>query len=336
MKPNDFFLKFSSESLLPFYYFYGEDKYLKNKAIEILLSRLGEKVIRGLNFEIFLSSEISLINIIDHARTIPLLGKRKIILLKAAEELPPENHHQLACYLKNPTLKTTLVLISSDINFRHKGSRSVLQLITNYSGYGMVVEFNHPYNKEIPYWINYLAKEQGKSIDSPAIALLQELIGNNLQEISQEIEKLALFVGERKEITTQDVMQVTSPLGIKSVFDLVEYIGNKKLSPALILLSQLLASGEQPLKILGLIASNFRKLIKARLLLEQGKNQSEIKSLLNMQEWIWRKFYPQINKFSPEMLENCIQKIWETDFTLKTQGTPSKLLLERLVMDLCS
>jgi len=336
MKPNEFFLKFSSDSLLPFYYFYGEEKYLKNKAVEILLSRLDEKIIRGLNFEVFSSSEISLIDLLDHARTLPLLGKRKIILFRAAEKVPSSTHLQLTSYLKNPSPKTTLIFSSSDINFRNKTFKSILPSITNYSHYGLVVEFNHPYSEEIPYWINYLANEQGKSIDSSAVSLLQELIGNNLQEISQEIEKLALFVGERKKITAQDVNQVISPLEIDSVFDLVEHIGNKRLFPALILLSQLLANGEQPLKILGLIASHFRKIRKARIFLDQGKDPSEIRALLNMKESNWRKFYPQINKFSPEMLENCFQKMWETDLRLKTQRTPPKLLLEQLAMELCN
>jgi len=336
MKPADFFSKFKEGPLLPLYYFYGEEEYLKNKAVHIVSERLGEKINRGLNFEVFSSSSTPIATLLDHARTIPFLGGRKIILLKDAEKVSAqEQKEHLFTYLESPSKKTTLILTSSAVNFRGNAFKPLLKSFAKYAGYGLVLELNHPYQNEIPDWIKYMAQNFGKSIGSSTIFLLQELIGNNLLDIFHEMEKLALFSGEKKEITKDDVEKVITRLRTESVFELVDHIGNRRLYEALITLSQLLKSGEQPLKLLALIVRQFRMIRKARTLVSQGLKHAEITKTLKIREFVWEKLYLQVNKFSEKKLMDCFQQMWEADIALKTRSTPKKLILEKLVMELC-
>ena len=180
-----------------------------------------------------------------------------------------------------------------------------------------------------------MAQNFGKSIGSSAVFLLHELIGNNLLDIFHEMEKLALFSGEKKEITKDDVEKLISSLRTESVFELVDHIGNRRLYEALITLSQLLKSGEQPLKLLVLIVRQIRMISKARTLANQGLKPAEITKALKIPEFVWVKLYPQINKFSEKKLMDCFQQMWEADIALKTRSTPKKLILEKLVMELC-
>ena len=335
MKPADFFSKFKEGILLPLYYFYGEEEYLKNKAVHIVAERLGEKINRGLNFEVFSSSSIPIATLLDHARTIPFLGGRKIVLLKEAEKISAQEQGQLFSYVEGPSKKTTLILTSSAVNFRSPAFRPTFKSFAKYAAYGLVLELNHPYQNETPDWIKYMAQDLGKSIGSSAVFLLHELIGNNLLDIFHEMEKLALFSGEKKEITKDDVEKMVSSLRTESVFELVDHIGNRKLYEALIALSQLLKSGEQPLKILALIVRQFQMIRKARTLVKQGRNPAEINNALKIQEFVWKKLYPQLNKFSEKKLMACFQHMWEADIALKTRNTPKKFVLEKLVMELC-
>ena len=335
MKPADFFSKFKEGPLLPLYYFYGEEEYLKNKAVHIVSERLGEKINRGLNFEVFFSSSTPIATLLDHARTIPFLGGRKIVLLKEAEKISAQEQGHLFSYVESPSKKTTLILTSSAVNFRGHGFKSLLKSFAKYAGYGLVLELNHPYQNEIPDWIKYMAQNFGKSIGSSAVFLLHELIGNNLLDIFHEMEKLALFSGEKKEITKDDVEKVISSLRTESVFELVDHIGNRRLYEALITLSQLLKSGEQPLKLLALIVRQIRMISKARTLVNQGLKPAEITKALKIREFVWEKLYPQVNKFSEKKLMDCFQQMWEADIALKTRSTPKKIVLEKLVMELC-
>ena len=198
MKPADFFSKFKEGPLLPLYYFYGEEEYLKNKAVHIVSERLGEKINRGLNFEVFSSSSTPIATLLDHARTIPFLGGRKIVLLKEAEKVSAQEQEYLFSYVESPSKKTTLILTSSAVNFRGHGFKPLLKSFAKYAGYGLVLELNHPYQNEIPDWIKYMAQNFGKSIGSSAVFSLHELIGNNLLDIFHEVEKLALFSRRKK------------------------------------------------------------------------------------------------------------------------------------------
>jgi DNA polymerase-3 subunit delta len=335
MKPAVFLSKFKGDSLLPLYYFYGEEEYLKNKAVHIVSERLGEKINRGLNFEVFASSSTPIATLLDHARTIPFLGGRKIVLLKEAEKIPAQEQEHLFSYVESPSKKTTLILTSSAVNFQGNAFKPLLKSFAKYAGYGLVLELNHPYQNEIPDWIKYMAQNFGKSIGSSAVFLLHELIGNNLLDIFHEMEKLALFSGEKKEITKDDVEKMISSLRTESVFELVDHIGNRRLYEALMTLSQLLKSGEQPLKLLALIVRQFRMISKARTLVNQGLKPAEITHALKIREFVWQKLYPQVNKFSEKKLMDCFQQMWEADITLKTRRTPKKIVLEKLVMELC-
>lgn len=336
MKPADFFSKFKEGPLLPLYYFYGEEEYLKDKAVHIVSEHLGEKINRGLNFEVFSSSSTPIATLLDHARTIPFLGGRKIVLLKEAEKISSqEQEEHLFPYVESPSKKTTLILISSAVNFRGNAFKPLLKSFAKYAGYGLVLELNHPYQNEIPDWIKYMAQNFGKSIGPSAIFLLHELIGNKLLDIFHEMEKLALFSGEKKEITKDDVEKVISSLRTESVFELVDHIGNQRLYEALITLSQLLKSGEQPLKLLALIVRQFRMISKARTLADQGLKPAEITNALKIREFVWKKLYPQLNKFSEKKLMDCFQQMWEADIALKTRNIPKKIVLEKLVMELC-
>ncbi len=328
MRPVEFFSSLKEGPLLPLYYFYGEERYLQEKAIHSILDRWGEKINRGLNFEIFSGGSTPLSTIIDSARTVPFLGKKKVILIKEAERISTSGNDVLFTYLKKPNPRTTLIFTGSTINFQGNSRISLNKT-------GLVREFRHPFPSEIPDWIKYMAKESGKSIEPRAIYLILELVGNRLQDIANEMEKLSLFVGERKEITSEDIEKVISSLRVESIFELTNSIGSRKLENALIVLSQLIKSGEPPLKILALISHQFRMITKARFLLDQGMDPEAVKNQLKLRDFIWKKLYPQVDKFPRQKLEFCFQRLWEADLDLKTQRTPKKIVLEQLIMDLC-
>ena len=104
----------------------------------------------------------------------------------------------------------------------------------------------------------------------------------------------------------------------------------------MVALSQLMQTGEPPLKILAMITSQFRLLTKARSFSDQGMRGESIKRALKMPDFIWRKLSPQVHKFSREQLDRCFQLLLQADLALKTQAVSKKVILERLIMDLCA
>jgi len=329
MRPAEFFAVVEKSPLRPLYYFYGNDTYLREKATQRVLHLWGEEISRGINFEVYSGASSSLSAIIDDACTMPFFGNQKVILVKDAEKIVSTGEETLLAYLKNPNLKTILIFTGDTIGLQ-KNCRPLLRKN------GLVTECKHPYPNEIPTWIQYVAQDLGKSMKDPAVHLLQELVGNRLRDIANELEKLSLYVGESKEITREAIGKAVSSLRVESIFELTDRVGNRKVPEALMALSQLMKSGEPPLKILAMITRQFRLLTKARSLLDQGMGPDNIKHSLNMKDFIWRKLSPQADRFSREKLEKCFQLLLKTDLALKTQAIPEKIILERLIMDLCA
>jgi len=330
MRPAEFFAAIEKGPLRPLYYFYGNDTYLREKATQCVLQLWGEAISRGINFEVYSGASSSLPAIIDDARTIPFFGKQKVVLVKNAERIASTGEEALLAYVKTPNPKTIVIFTGDSIGLQNDCRKL-------WRTQGLVAECKPPYPNEIPAWIQYLAQEQGKSMKEPAMHSLQEVVGNRLQDIANELEKLSLYVAERKEITREAIEEAVSSLRVESVFELTDRIGSRRMPEALIALSQLMKSGEPPLKILAMIARQFRLLTKAWSLLEQGVRPEEIKSSLKISEFIWRKLSPQVKRFPREKLGQSFQLLFQADLALKTHAAvPDKIILERLIMDLCA
>jgi DNA polymerase-3 subunit delta len=329
MRPADFFAAIEKSPLRPLYCFLGNDAYLREKATQCLLHLWGEEISRGINFEVYSAGSSSLAAIIDDACTVPFFGNKKVILVKDAGKIASHSEEVLLAYVKNPSPKTILIFTGDTIGLKNK-HRPLLKKN------GLVIECKQPYANAIPTWIQYMAQELGNSIKEAAVHLLQESVGNRLQDIANELEKLSLYVGEGKEITREAIGKAVSSLRVESIFELTDRVGSGKVPEALIALSQLMKSGEPPLKILAMITRQFRLLTKARSCLDQGMKQEKIKGALHVQDFIWRKLSPQANRFSREKLEKCYQLLLNADMGLKSRAISQKIILERLIMDLCA
>ena len=92
--------------------------------------------------------------------------------------------------------------------------------------------------------------------------------GDDLRGLQQELEKLVLFVGERPAIRAQDIEEIFADHGEGWIFDLTRALGDRNAAGALSQLARLLAQGEHPLRLLGTVASEVRRLFSARQLLD--------------------------------------------------------------------
>lgn len=328
MKPHEFMASLKSGPLFPLYCFYGEDPYIQELAVRLLGHRSGHGGPDDLNYEVYYGATVSIATIIDSARTLPLLGTGKFVLVKEADRIPKVRHKALHAYCSKPNPKTILIFTAKKLPFTD-------ELVQVVQKQGLIRQLSNPSSAELPLWIQHLADGEGASIEHEAVILLQDLIGASLIELSQAVIKLSLFVGEGQTITRADVEQIISRLRIDSVFELTDYMGSGKRERALVALARLLGSEEPPLRILTMISRHFRLMLQAQALLEQGKSSEQVRESLNMKPFVWKKMLPQLRRFSRPQLELCMQRLWETDRSLKSQQVPPHIMLERLILDLC-
>ncbi len=175
----------------------------------------------------------------------------------------------------------------------------------------------------------------GKEISSEAADVMRELVGSHLGEIYQELDKLASYTGERKEIGVDDVEAVISRVRIHTVFDLTRALGMKNCPDALRILDQMLESGEPHLRILTMMVRQFRLIWMAKEMRSLGKRDRDIGKALGIPGYFLPGLLAQLKNFTFQDLAEDYRRVLETDLALKSRSTSKRVLLENLVISIC-
>jgi DNA polymerase-3 subunit delta len=200
-------------------------------------------------------------------------------------------------------------------------------------------------------FISQRLRQAGKTIESQAREMILLRAGDELRGLREELEKLVLFVGERSTIRTQDVDLIFADRGEGWVFDLTRSIGERNALAALAHLARLLTQGEHPLKLLGTIAAEVRKLLAARQLLD-GELRGRWKRGMSYQQFqqnvlttgapvLTRNPYgdymsfQRADQFSLQELRAHLAGIHEADFRLKSAVNNPRLVMEKLILSMC-
>jgi DNA polymerase III subunit delta len=200
-------------------------------------------------------------------------------------------------------------------------------------------------------FISQRLRQAGKTIESQAREMILLRAGDELRGLREELEKLVLYVGERSTIGTQDVDLIFADRGEGWVFDLTRSIGERNALAALAHLARLLTQGEHPLKLLGTIAAEVRKLLAARQLLD-GALRGRWKRGMSYQQFqqnvlttgvpvLTRNPYgdymcfQRADQFSLQELRAHLAGIHETDFRLKSAVNNPRLVMEKFIVSMC-
>lgn len=200
-------------------------------------------------------------------------------------------------------------------------------------------------------FVNQRIGQAKKTMEPQAREMILARAGNDLCTLQQEVEKLLLFVGEHPSIRATDVDAVLTDLAEGWIFDLTRAIGERDVIAALSQLARLLAQGEPPLKILGTIAAEIRRLLLAQQLLgaDLGKLWKHGMTYQQFQQGILKNGTPLITRnpyadymcfqraerFTLTALRTFMEKLFATDYRLKSGGNQARLTLEMLILDMC-
>ena len=151
--------------------------------------------------------------------------------------------------------------------------------------------------------------------------------------LSGEIAKIAAFSGS-DHICKADIDAVTEPVLDAVVFDMTDMLSRGNYGGALQKLQQLLKMQEEPLKILGAIGGNFRRIAAARTLLDHGKNAADLAKLCGIKEYPAKKAMESARRFTPEFCARAAGLLLETDHKIKSSFDDGERLLELLILQL--
>jgi len=311
----------------PVCYLYGEEGFLIERATRLLLDKAIDPSLKDFNFNVFFGNESKGVDVVDAAVTLPMFAERRAVLVKRAELLKAESLEALLDYIRNPAESTCLIFNGLKIDQRKK-------FFLELKKQGSLVEYKRLYDNKLSGFIQSEAGVHGKPIDPAAADLLAMLIGNNLQELSSQIEKIAVYAGPRPKITLDDVRAVASSSKAFTVFELARFLGTKNLPQALKSLDTLFRNGEEVPMMIGALARHFRQLWRVRELQERRLPQAEISRETGINTFFLAEYLQQARNFGGDELRKVFDELYRCDVASKTGGHPYTLM-HGLVFAIC-
>jgi DNA polymerase-3 subunit delta len=265
--------------------------------------------------------------IIDAASTYPVFAPRKLVTVKDFHLLAVAEQDKFCAYLERPLEQTCLLLIAEKIDSRRKFFQQLKKK-------GVVLRFDPLADREIPDFIRREAQQRGIRIGRDALDLLCSLVSNSLHEIEGELDKLVLYIGERREIAVEDVETIVSRGRSDSIFALGEAIAKGDLVRALTLVRRFAAASEPPLLVLNLITGHYRLLWKIRALESRQCAAADIARQVGRPPFVVQGLLAQARRFSRRHFIAAYELFIHTDLAMKSSGGDAEALLELMVIRL--
>ncbi|MCR8645721.1 DNA polymerase III subunit delta [Paenibacillus sp. N1-5-1-14] len=322
---------------LPVYLCYGPEKYLMQQFIDYMTTKLIEPEHRDFAISKFDLAETSIETVIEDTETLPFMVPRKIVIAKNAtfftgardQSKVDHNLDKLTSYLKSPVDYSILVFIVDADKLDERKT-----IVKTMKAMDAALPFLSLSPEGVQDWVLKGAAKEGFTFEPGALDQLILSTGGNLQSLSAEIEKLSLYLGGSGVVTQELVDELVVRSAEQNVFLLVEEVVRLRLERAFMLLEQLLKQKEEPIKIMMLIARQFRIMLQVKELSKQSYSQGQIASQLGLHPFAVKVAEGQARNFEIGALSRIIGDIADLDYQMKTGGIDKVLGMEMFLLGL--
>lgn len=210
----------------PVYWLEGEEEFFIDEIINFAEKEILSASDAEFNLTVFYGKDANWADIINACRRYPMFADRQVVLLKEAQQM--KDVEKLESYIENPLNSTALVVSYKGKTLDGRGKLSKL-----IKKKGDIFLSKKIYDDKLPSWINEYLNTKGLQINQKASRLLVDHIGNDLSRIVNEVEKLSLNLGERKNITEDDIEKYIGISKDYNINELQNALSKKDLAKAI-------------------------------------------------------------------------------------------------------
>ena len=237
------------------YLLYGEEAYLKKQYRDRLTKAVlpeGDTV----NYAHYEGKGINVPEIIDLAETMPFFAEKRLIVIEDSG-LFKNADAKFADYIKSMPETVCFVFVESEVDKRSKMYKAVKDT-------GRVVELGRQDEKTLLLWLAGNIKREGRQIKQSTAEYMLSRTGTDMENLEREMEKLFSYTLGRNEITVADIDAICTTQITNKIFDMIEAVATRQQRKALDYYYDLLALKEPPMRILYLLARQFRLLLQVK------------------------------------------------------------------------
>jgi DNA polymerase III subunit delta len=309
------------------YLFVGPERYLRSEAVARLVDTVDEGF-RAFNVDTYSAADTDLERILDVARQLPMMARHRLVVVEHAEAIKDSAQELLEDYLRAPCEQSVVVFAADSLDMRRKSATALTKAST-------LVNFSALSEAEATRWVEARVRGRDCRIDPNALGALVDLAGTDLAKLAIEVDKLTTHAG-RGQIGLSAVQALVPRAREEAVWDFTDAVSARDRKRALRVLTRQLDDGEEPLALLGMLASTYRKMLVAKELMQRHAPAADVQAAVKLPPWKMGEFNGQVRRMRAERIAYGLRRIAEVDLAIKSSvGTP-RLQLEVLVCELTS
>ncbi len=316
----------------PIYAVFGEDSYLRRESIlTVIRAILGDEA-DDFSVSRFPGESASLPDVLDEVRTLPFLAKARVVIVENADPFVTANRSGLEGYAEHLSKTGVLVLSVKSWPSNTKLAKVVEKV-------GLSIDCKTPSARELPKWLIGLAKTSSSvTLESSAAELLVSLLGPDVGALTMEVEKLAVYVGQKRKIAEDDVLKMVGAGRVQKIWEAITAATTGHGDKALAGLDILFSANESPHEMMGAIRSSLLKTYHAGMLRKAKMEPREACKEAGL-------FYPaaiestikQHAHLGPSRVERLPEMLLKAEMDIKgASQLPPRTVIERLFAEFAS
>ena len=306
MKVKDAINDLKSGLLKPIYFLKGGDQFLQTFFIDKISRYFFNDEPENKYF--LVPDEIKGKEIIDRLTITDLFATKTLFILKNPQQLKGKVNDDLLEYCKFPNENNILVLTNDDWTKKAVFLTQIEKLLDP-------IDVQTPFSSKLKKWANYFFKERQKSVHPTIINITVEMAGDSLMHLKNEIDKICLWVGDRDNITLNDIEKFS---GWKREYQRWEFLlafGEKDYERTLSLGKTIITSNDSMISLIYPLTAMFQEMLYVKM---KNGTFTDSRGYMPIPPSVKKKI-PQFSKgFSRKKLEFALNQLGQIDKRKKT------------------
>ena len=309
------------------YYLFGEDTFSIDASLELISKSVRPFITSEFDKEVFYGDEKTLVEILDYAAAFPFGSEKKLIIVKEFEKI--RDKKSLISYAKSPPDFTVLVLI-------HNGKISNLdsEPFKTLAERNYLFEAKELKGENLIDWVVSYVQNSRKSIDRENARLLVEISGENRDMLESQLEKISVFLGDKKEITINTIKDLSTSLKEYNIFDLQNALSKKDKQETLKIAFKMLDKGAEPTFIIYMLTRYFTGLSRINELKEKKIPEQAAARIVGTHPYYYKDYLKARTIYSDKDLYRIVKSLLKADISVKTTSTDNKSIISVLLAEI--
>ena len=296
------------------YLIHGNEDYFVSMAVDLLLEYVVSPDQRSFNLDVFDGTESTSETVLSSILSFPFVGERRLTVVRRFDKMDKKHRLDIAEHLGDVPDSNVVCLVAGEVKVTDEFYRKV-------SANAEVLTFNRLKGTELSEYLADTAKTLGKELVPGAADLLVDMTGDSVGDLNSELEKLALYVGDKAKIEIDDISTVVGKSRSFNIFELQRAVGERNAKRAQEIATRMLGTGENPVYINFMLARYFLNLLEVKHDLGKRMNPKDISTA------VFGRWNPFINEYTAAAraysiteLKDAVSVLLDIDSKLKSGG----------------